>query len=198
MTHRVATPDPHHGAFSKTVFGFWLYLLSDFMLFATIFAAYAVLKNSTFGSVSTYDLLNLPSALLRTLVFLFSTYTIGIAGAYAHRNNKRMTVLFFLVTFVLGILFLWMQQIEFAGYIKEGHTWQGSAFLSMFYTLVGTHSLHLMFGLVWIVIFMIPVVREGITSRSLKRLTCLKMFWQFLNIIWVFIFTFVYLMGVIQ
>lgn len=196
MTHE-AYPDTHHDVYSKTVFGFWIYLLSDFMLFATLFAAYAVLHKSTFGGPSGEELFNLPRTLIQTLILLTSAFTVGLGGAMAHRKNKWGTFSFFLVTFILGIAFIWMMGTEFTYLSAQGHNWKSNAFLSMFYTLIGIHGLHLIIAILWIPILMIPMFREGITLISIKRFTCLRMFWQFLNIIWIFIFNLVYLLGVI-
>ncbi|MEM7175253.1 MAG: cytochrome c oxidase subunit 3 [Chlamydiota bacterium] len=196
-TYREKYPDSHHDTYSKTVFGFWLYLLSDFMLFATLFATYAVLRNSTFGGPSSHDLLHLPITLFQTLILLCSSFTIGLTGAAAHRRNKSYTIAFASITFLLGAVFLWMECIELSRLIAAGYGWQRSAFLSAFFTLIGTYGLHILFGLLWIAILILPVCFSGVTPVSIKRLTCLRMFWQFLNIIWVFIFTIVYLMGVI-
>lgn len=190
--------DNHHDeVYSKTVFGFWIYLLTDFILFGVLFATYLVLHKSTFGGPTSRDLFHLPFTLVQTLVLLVSTTTIGLGGAAAHRRNTISTVVLFVITFFLGVIFVWMGFFELSNFVKEGYTWAGSAFLSMFFTLIGTYSAHMLFALLWIILLMISVFREGITSSTLLRLTCLRMFWQFLNIIWIFIFTVVYLLGVI-
>lgn len=190
-------PDKHHDAYSRTVFGFWLYLLTDFVLFAVLFATYIVLQNSTFGGPSAKDLIDLPFTFIQSLVLLTSSFTIGLAGALAHRQNKKGTIIFFAITFLLGVAFLWMEFSRFSALISEGYTWKPSAFLSAFYTLIGTHALHMIFALLWVIVLIIPVCIYGVTPVSIKRLTCLRMFCQFLNVIWMFIFTFVYLAGVI-
>lgn len=198
VTAHEGSHDVHGEVYSKTVFGFWIYLLSDFMLFATIFAAYAVLSKNTFGGPTARDLFDLPFTMVQTVILLVSTFTVGLAGAFTHRRNKNATIALFLITLILGLGFTWMETTELSRLSAAGHTWQGSAFLSMFFTLIGTHVLHMFFALLWVIILIIPVCRKGITDVSLKRLTCLRMFWQFLNIVWVFIFTFVYLLGVIE
>jgi len=189
-------PDAYHDAYSKTVFGFWVYLLTDFILFGTLFASYSVLHNSTFGGPSARELFHLPCALVQTLILLVSSFTIGLAGASAHRRDKNWTLLLFGITFLLGIAFVGMQIAEFDRLINGGNSWQKSAFLSAYFTLVGTHGIHMLFAILWVIVLVLPVWRQGITPVDIRRLTCLKMFWQFLNIIWVFIFSFVYLMGV--
>jgi cytochrome o ubiquinol oxidase subunit III len=190
-------PDTHHDVYSKTIFGFWVYLMTDFILFATFFATYAVLHKSTYGGPSSKELFHLPFATTQTLILLTSSFTIGLAGAFAHRKNKKWTVILFLITFLLGIAFMGMEFSEFNRLIEQGDSWRRSAYLSAFFTLVGTHSIHLLFAMLWVIVLLIPVWREGITSVSIRRLTCLRMFWQFLNIIWVFIFTIVYVLGVV-
>lgn len=189
-------PDSYHDVYSKTVFGFWIYLLTDFVLFGTLFATHAVLQRGTFGGPSAADLFNLPYTFVQTLILLVSSFTIGMAGASAHRRHKKETLTFFGITFVLGIVFMGMMLYELAGYIHAGSGWQRSAFLSAYYTIVGTFAVHLLFALLWVLVLVLPVWRSSLTENAVRRLTCLKMFWQFLNIIWIFIFSFVYLMGV--
>lgn len=191
-------PDSHNDVYSKTVFGFWLYLLTDFMLFATIFAAYAVLQKSTFGGPTPREIFNLDYTLVQSLFLLGSAAAAGMGGAMAHRKQKGATVFYFLLTFILGAAFLWMMVGEFAHMTAHGLTWKTNAFLSTFYTLVGTHGAHMVFALLWIPVLLIPLMWEKeISPTSIKRITCLRMFWQFLNVMWIFIFNIVYLMGVI-
>jgi len=193
--HHEQYPDIFHGAYGRTIFGFWIYLMSDFILFGAFFATYMVLKDSTFGGPSARDLFHLPFSFVQTLVLLTSALTAGLGGASAHRKNKNLTLLYFGITFVLGLIFLWMQLDEFSNYVSAGNGWDKSAFLSGYFTLVGTHTLHIVFGLLWMIVLMVPVCLEGISHVSIRRLTCMRMFWQFLNIVWIFIFSFVYLLG---
>lgn len=188
-------PDTHHDVYSKTIFGFWLYLLTDFILFATLFATYAVLRHSTYGGPSAKELFDLPLTLIQTLILLVSGLTIGCSGAFAHRRDKNKTVAFLGLTFLLGIVFMGIQLTDFARLVGEGSSWQRSAFLSAFFTLVATFWLHVIFAILWIVVLTLPIWRYGLTSVSVKRITCLRMFWQFLNVVWIFVFTVVYLMG---
>jgi cytochrome o ubiquinol oxidase subunit III len=196
LAHEMS-PDTHHDPYSKTVFGFWVFLMSDFILFGTLFATYAVLNGGTYGGPSAGELFSLPFNLAQTLVLLLCSFVSGLAGAAAHRRRRNWTLALFGLTFVLGALFLGMMLTEFSGLIAAGHAWHQSAFLSAYFTLVGTHGVHLLFGLLWIPVLLIPVWKEGIGHATLRRLTCLRMFWQFLNIVWIFIFSFVYLMGAI-
>lgn len=189
-------PDSHHDAYSKTLFGFWIYLITDFMMFTTLFATYSVLHSHTFGGPSGRELFNLPYTLAQTCILLVSSFTIGLGGVFAHRNHKSCTIVFFIITFLLGIAFMEMEVGEFARLISGGNSWDKSAFLSIFFTLVGVHGVHMIFALLWVIVFIVPVCLYGLTPVSIKRLTCLRMFWQFLNVVWIFIFSIVYLMGV--
>jgi cytochrome o ubiquinol oxidase subunit III len=186
-------PDTHHGIHTRTIFGFWLYLLTDFILFASFFATYAVLYKGTYGGPSGRELFHLPVVLLQTFILLTSSFTSGLAGALAHRKNKMGTIILFFITFLLGLAFTWMEFDEFARFVHEGNSWKKSAFLSAFFTLVGAHGIHMCFAMLWVFVLLIPVFREGLTSVNIRRLTCLRMFWQFLNVVWVFIFTMVYM-----
>lgn len=190
-------PDPHHDTYSKTVFGFWLFIITDFMLFATILVMYAVLQNSTFGGPSSKELFSIHHALVQTLVLLVSAATAGLGGVYAHRKEKSLSLGLFVITFALGVLFLGMEISEFLRLVQSGDSWHNSAFLSAYFTLVGTHVFHVVFGLLWFVVLLLPVVVQGLTDVNVRRLTCLRMFWQFVNVVWVFIFTVVYLLGAI-
>lgn len=198
MTHPVDHenfPDTHHDTYSKTIFGFWLFLLTDFILFATLFASYAVLQHNTYGGPSGRELFNLSYTLIQTLILLTCSFTSGIAGVFAHRKQANWSMIFFAVTFLLGIAFIGMELNEFSRFIEGNNDWKRSGYLSAYFTVVGTHGLHVIFALLWIIVLLLPVYRYGITPVNLRRLNCLKMFWQFLNVIWAFIFTIVYLMG---
>lgn len=198
MSHTHETyPDTHHDSYSKTTFGFWVYLLTDFMFLATIFASYIVLCKNTFGGLTPRDIFTLPYATIQTLVMLCAAFTSGLAGAYLHRRSKGGTLFFFFLTFLIGLVFLGMMGHEFSHIFAAGYSWKSTAFLSMYFTLIGMIGLHVIIGLLWMIILIIPVFKQGITAVSLKRLTCLRMFWQFINFVWVLIFTFVYVLGVI-
>jgi cytochrome o ubiquinol oxidase subunit III len=183
-------------SYSKTVFGFWLYLLSDFVLFATFFATYLVLRDSTFGGPSAKDLLPLWYTFVQTLLLLSCSLTSGIADVMSHRKNKSGTLIFWGLTFLLGLIFTWMMFSGFASLIQEGNGWQKSGFLSSYFTLVGTHAFHMVFALLWIFVLLPPIFLYGVTDRDIRRLTCLRMFWQFLGIIWVTLYAMIYLVGV--
>ena len=187
----------HQGTYSKTIFGFWLYILTDFMLFATIFATYAVLKGNTFGGPTQQDLFDFEYTTIQTFIFLFSTFTIGIGNVYAHQKKWKGTILFYLVSFILGLTFLLLELHELSRFTLAGSGLSQNAFASSFFSLIGIFLLHLILGLLWVIILIIPVLKKRVSDTSILRLTCLKMFWQFLNVIWVFIYTIVYLLGII-
>lgn len=180
---------------TKTLSGFWIYLMTDLVLFATLFATYAVLRKNTFGGEGPAELFSLPYVLVETLVLLTSSFTAGLGMLAVYRREARSVLAWFGITFILGAIFLGMEINEFAHLVSEGHSWQASAFLSAFFTLVGTHGAHITAGLIWMAFLMVHVMRRGITASNTKRLALLAMFWHFLDIVWIFIFTFVFLMG---
>ncbi|HEX7259878.1 MAG TPA: cytochrome o ubiquinol oxidase subunit III [Candidatus Saccharimonadia bacterium] len=180
---------------AKTLFGFWIYLMTDCILFASLFATYAVLHNNTFGGPSGQELFSLPFVLSETIILLVSSFTCGLGLLAAHRGEKHQVIGWFIITFLLGSAFLALELTEFTHLVNEGYSWQRSGFLSAFFTLVGTHGLHIATGLFWIVVMMIRVAKTGLTVVNKRRLTVLSLFWHFLDIVWIFIFTIVYLMG---
>jgi len=190
-TEQVAADD-------KTLFGFWVYLMTDCVVFASLFATYAVLHNSTAGGPSGKDLFDLPFVLAETLLLLTSSFTCGLGALAARRGDKAQVIAWFAITFLLGLSFLTMELTEFSHLAHEGNSWQRSGFLSAFFTLVGTHGLHISAGLIWIGVSLRQVMQRGLTTPILRRLTLLSMFWHFLDVIWIFIFTIVYLLGVAQ
>ena len=179
------------------VFGFWVYLMSDGVLFAGLFAAYAVLQNATFGGPSAADIFSLPFVLTETLILLTSSFTVGLALLAAHHHKKNLALSALFVTLLLGLTFLGMEVQEFSHLIAAGEGPSRSAFLSAFFTLVGTHGLHVFFGSLWMLVLMAHIIFKGLTSATVRKLTIVSLFWHFLDIIWIFIFTFVYLMGAI-
>lgn len=199
-THQHQPGHDHHEAdlelYDRTLFGFWIYILTDCILFSILFATYAVLHNGTFGGPNAKDLFSLPFALVETLLLLTSSFLCGLAMLAAHKKDKNKVLALFSATFLLGAIFLTMELIEFTELVNAGHTWQTSAFLSAFFTLVATHGLHISFGLLWIAVMLYLVWKRGLTSSTHRRLACLSLFWHFLDVIWIFIFTFVYLLGV--
>ncbi|HSX28595.1 MAG TPA: cytochrome o ubiquinol oxidase subunit III [Candidatus Saccharimonadales bacterium] len=183
---------------SKTLFGFWTYLMTDCVLFASLFATYAVLRNNTFGGPSGSSLFNMPYVLAETLILLTSSFTCGLALVAARSQKSTQVLVWFGLTFLLGATFLTLEITEFRHLAIEGNNWQRSGFLSAFFTLVGTHGLHIAIGLMWMAVTLSQVVSRGLTRNVVRRLTMLSMFWHFLDVIWIFIFTIVYLLGVVQ
>lgn len=181
---------------NKTLFGFWLYLMTDCVLFAALFACYAVLHNNTFGGPRGSEIFSMPYILAETLLLLSSSFTCGIAMLAAHKNQKKIVIYALAATFLLGLSFLLMELYEFRQLVLDGHSWRQSAFLSSYFTLVGTHGLHITIGLFWMIVVGVQVYIKGIKEFTVKRLGLLSLFWHFLDIIWIFIFTVVYLMGV--
>lgn len=190
-------PDPHQDIYSKHVLGFWLYLMTDCLIFATLFTAYAVLHSQTFGGPSSKDIFSLRDAFHETLLLLFSTVTCGFAMLYSLKNNVKGVIGWLIATFLLGAGFIAMELTEFTHLVHEGNSWTRSAFLSSFFTLVGTHGLHVTFGLLWMLVMIFQVAFQGINTDTFRRLVIFSLFWHFLDFVWIFIFTFVYLMGVI-
>lgn len=196
MTHESAQyPDTHHDVSSNTIFGFWLYLMTDFILFATFFAAFAVLRNNTFGGPSAKELFSLPFALAQTLVLLISSLTCGMASLAIVRNDKKSLYGWYAATFLLGSCFLAMMYTDFSHLIASGNSWSRNAFLSSYFTLVGLHGIHIVVGLLFMIFFLAQVRIRGLIPVTIRRLSCLKMFWFFSYIVWVFMFTIVYLLG---
>lgn len=188
-------PDTHHDVSSNTIFGFWIYLMTDCVMFASFFAAYAVLQTNTFGGVGVRDLVNLPFALAQTMILLASSFSCGAAMLFAPKKRLWPLVAWFATTFLLGALFMAMQSLELARLISLGITWKKSAFLSAYYTLIGTHGMHILVGLGLMILFIIQLLQRGFTVAVLRRLTCLRIYWQFVYLIWIFTFTIVYLIG---
>jgi cytochrome o ubiquinol oxidase subunit III len=181
----------------RVMFGFWVYLMTDLLMFAVLFAVYAVLHASTLGSPSGRELFSPSLALAETLILLTSSFTAGLGMIAARRGVKKQVLLWFGVTFALGLLFLGLELKEFAEFIHEGHTLRTNAFLSSFFVLVGTHGLHITSGLLWMGITLMYVKVRGLNKHLVRKLALLSLFWHFLDIVWIFIFTVVYLMAFI-
>jgi cytochrome o ubiquinol oxidase subunit 3 len=177
-------------------FGFWIFLLSDIVMFSALFAAYAVLVRATAGGPTGAQLFNQVSVAIETACLLASSYTCGLMSLAVNARRQAATYLFALVTFALGAAFLTLEIREFAGMIAVGATPQSSAFLSAFFTLVGCHGLHVTAGLVWLAVMMAQVAIRGFRASVERRLLCFSLFWHALDIVWVWLFTVVYLMGV--
>ncbi len=177
-------------------YGFWIFLLSDFVLFSGLFAAYAVLSGNAAGGPTGAELFDLRNVFIETMCLLFSSYTCGLGALSAERRQPQRFLIFSVFTFVLGAAFLVIEAREFARMVSEGAGPSRSAFLSSFFTLVGTHGVHVTGGLIFLVYMMAQVVAKGLRGPVLRRLLCFSLFWHALDIIWVGVFTLVYLMGV--
>lgn len=179
----------------RVTFGFWVYLMSDCVLFAGLFATYTVLHTSTFGGPGVDSIVRLHYVATETLLLLASSFTVGLAVLAAHAGKKKQTLVALAATLLLGLGFLGMELGEFITLAGEGSGPGRSAFLSSFFTLLGTHGLHVALGAVWMLVLMAHVAYRGLAAGTTRKLMCLALFWHFLDIIWIFIFTFVYLMG---
>jgi cytochrome o ubiquinol oxidase subunit 3 len=195
--HHVEHHDEHHDTSGNTLFGFWIYLMTDCILFASVFATYAVLYMNTDGGVSGKDIFELDFVLMETAALLISSITYGLAMICAKHQKKVATLVWLLITFALGCAFIAMEVSEFSHLIEHGNGPDRSAFLSAFFALVGMHGLHVTAGLIWMLIMMVEVLTTGLGHRSITRLSCLSLFWHFLDIVWVCVFTVVYLLGVL-
>jgi cytochrome o ubiquinol oxidase subunit III len=179
-------------------YGFWIFLLSDIIMFSALFATYAVLSNATAGGPKGADLFNQTRVAIETACLLASSYTCGMMTLAARAEHRIGTYLGAAVTFALGAAFLSLEISEFASMAAQGATPQRSAFLSAFFTLVGCHGLHVSIGLLWLVVMMAQVAARGFRPTVRRRLLCFGLFWHTLDIIWVGIFTVVYLVGIVS
>ena len=190
--------DPHeHPSGGSTMLGFWLYLMSDCLIFAMLFAAYGVYGGSYAGGPTARELFELPLVAVNTTMLLLSSITYGFAMISADERKQGAVLSWLAITALFGAAFLAIELYEFSNLIHEGAGPQRSAFLSSFFTLVGTHGLHVTFGLIWLGTLMVQVSRRGLVDANLRRLQCLSLFWHFLDVIWIGVFTFVYLMGML-
>ena len=176
-------------------YGFWIFLLSDIIMFSALFAAYAVLSGNTAGGPTGAELFDLRNVFIETACLLFSSYACGLMALSAERRQQDRFYGFAVCTFVLGAAFLFIEVSEFARMIGEGAGPSRSAFLSAFFTLVGMHGAHVTSGLLWLVYLLAQVAAKGLRPRVLRRLLCFSLFWHALDIVWVGVFTLVYLMG---
>jgi cytochrome o ubiquinol oxidase subunit 3 len=193
--HAVAHHHEHHDDGSKTTLGFWIYLMSDCLIFSGLFATFAVLQHHTAGGPDGKELFDLSYVLVETMLLLISSFTFGVAMLNLYAGNKSKVIAWLLITFLFGAGFVGMEINEFMHLIHEGNGPGRSAFLSAFFTLIGTHGLHVTFGLIWILVMMHQVKTFGLDGIAKRRLSCLSLFWHFLDIVWICVFTFVYLFG---
>ncbi|SDW79812.1 cytochrome c oxidase subunit 3 [Marininema mesophilum] len=177
------------------ILGIWLLIGAETVLFACLFGTYLALKGSNMNGPTTEELFQIPMVAAATLILLTSSLTsvLGVVGM--HQKNVKKVMLWFGITVLLGAAFLGLEIYEFIEYVHEGHTFTGSAFGSAFYTLIGTHGSHVLFGITWITCLMIQVARRGLTLETTPKLFVASLYWHFVDVVWVFIFTVVYLMG---
>lgn len=199
--HVIEDPHAHaeheHHPETGTNLGFWIYLMSDCLIFAILFATHAVLGRNYAAGPSPADLFDLKLILIATFMLLFSSITYGFAMLNSYKHNVRGTIVWLLVTGLFGLAFLGIELYEFQHLAHLEATPQRSAFLSSFFTLVGTHGLHVTFGLIWLVTLVFQLKKHGLNPANSRRLMCLSMFWHFLDVIWIGVFSYVYLMGVV-
>ncbi|OBZ15661.1 MULTISPECIES: cytochrome o ubiquinol oxidase subunit III [Bacillales] len=212
MAHAVSTPagahgghgaghggghhDDHHDQESMKLFGFWLFLITDVILFGTLFATYVVLRLNTDGGPTGAELLEMNGIIISTFILLTSSFTSGIAVLEMNKGNKRGLILWLAITAVLGASFVFLEVNEFMHLVHEGATIGTSAYWSAFFVLVGTHGLHVSLGLVWMVALILQLSRRGITPVTKRKVNIISLYWHFLDVVWIFVFTIVYLMGV--
>jgi cytochrome o ubiquinol oxidase subunit III len=177
-------------------YGFWIFILSDIVMFSALFAAYAVLSGNTAGGPTGAELFDLRNVFILTMSLLFSSFTCGLGALFAERGQPERFLVFAALTFALGAAFLFIEITEFVGMISKGAGPSRSAFLSAFFTLVGMHGTHVAVGLIWLIYMMAQVVAKGLRAAVLRRLLCFSLFWHALDIVWVGVMTLVYLMGV--
>lgn len=183
---------------NKMLFGFWIYIMTDCVLFASLFATYAVLHNNVYNGPGGAQIFKLPYVLGETLLLLTSSFSCGLATISLQNRSKRKVISYFILTFILGLGFIVMELNEFHNLVLAHESWRRSGFLSAYFTLVGTHGLHVIVGLIWIAVMITRVSISGLTNNIVRRLKMLAIFWHFLDVIWIFIFTIVYLLGALH
>jgi cytochrome o ubiquinol oxidase subunit 3 len=176
-------------------FGLWVYIMSDCVLFASLFAAYAVLHTATAGGPAAAELFDRRFVLIETLILLTSSFTCGLALLAVRAKNAFGTWLALIATLALGLSFLGMELHEFGNLVAAGHSWRASAFLSSFFTLVGTHGLHVLLGSLWLLVLLLQLALRGVSQQTAQRVVYFSLFWHFLDIVWICVFSLVYLLG---
>jgi cytochrome o ubiquinol oxidase subunit III len=193
--HTTALTADERGRDATVVFGFWMYLMTDLVLFASLFAVYAVLRGPQFGGANELGIFNMPYVLIETLALLTSSFACGLAMLAARDQKVRATITWLCATFVLGALFVGMEATEFARLAASGDGPSKDGLLSAYFTLVGTHGTHVTVGLLWLLALVIAIAKRGLSRGNMRKLALFSLFWHFLDIVWIFIFTIVYLTG---
>jgi cytochrome o ubiquinol oxidase subunit 3 len=186
----------HHDLESLKTLGFWIFLMTDVIIFGCLFAVYAVLRNNTAGGPTPEELFKMPGVIAETFILLTSSFTSGLAVLAMHAGKRNQLIGWLAVTFELGAAFITLEVTEFIDMVHEGATIATSGFLSGFFTLVGTHGLHVSIGLVWMIGLMLQLRKRGITNVTKRKVEVLSLYWHFLDVVWIFVLTVVYLMGV--
>ncbi|GGI97225.1 cytochrome bo(3) ubiquinol oxidase subunit 3 [Alicyclobacillus cellulosilyticus] len=188
----------HHDEDALRIFGFWIFLTSDLILFACLFATYVILSNHTGSGPTPADMFDVPAFTAETIILLTSSFTCGLATFAMHHGRRGLMLTWLIVTLLLGLAFVGLEASEFTRNALAGATMQRSAFLSAFYTLVGTHGCHVSFGILWMTSILIQAWRKGLAGEIPGKVFIVGLYWHFLDVVWVFIFTVVYLMGVMR
>ncbi|MFD0590489.1 cytochrome o ubiquinol oxidase subunit III [Paenibacillus sp. GCM10027627] len=186
----------HHDQEEMKTFGFWLFLITDVILFGTLFATFVVLRLNTAGGPTGEELIQMPGIILSTFILLTSSFTSGIALLEMNRGNKKGLITWLVITALLGASFIYLEVSEFIHLVHEGANIGTSAYWSAFFTLVGTHGLHVTVGLVWMTALILQIRKRGITPVTKRKVNIISLYWHFLDVVWIFVFTIVYLMGV--
>ncbi|ALP37547.1 cytochrome o ubiquinol oxidase subunit III [Paenibacillus sp. IHB B 3084] len=186
----------HHDPQELKMLGFWIFLVTDVILFSTLFATYVVLRNNTAGGPGGAELFNMTGVIIETFLLLTSSFTSGLAVLAMNKGSMKGLINWLIVTAILGLGFIGFEVYEFVEMVHEGANFGTSAFLSAFFTLVGTHGLHVSLGLVWMIGLMFQLKKRGLTSETKGKVSALSLYWHFLDAVWIFLLTVVYLMGV--
>lgn len=190
--------EEHHDQEQLRILGFWMFLITDLLLFASLFATYLVLRMHTAGGPSGKELFEMPGVITETFALLTSSFTSGLAVHEMRKGNRNRLIGWIIVTMILGMVFVGLEINEFVKMVHDGATMQHSAFLSAFFTLVGTHGAHVTFGLFWMTAIIIQLLRHGITTTTTRKVFIVSLYWHFLDVVWVFLFTVVYLLGMVM
>ncbi|WKU22015.1 cytochrome (ubi)quinol oxidase subunit III [Priestia megaterium] len=198
MAYATAHHEEHHHEHDEEikVMGFWLFLVTDCILFGALFATYAVLVNHTVGGLTGKGFFEVPGFVSETFILLTSSFTSGLAVLSMHKGKIKPLIGWLIVTLLLGVCFVGLEIHEFQTMVHEGATISTSAFFTAFYTLVSTHGLHVSVGIIWMISITIQLKRYGITSVTKRKVTIISLYWHFLDAVWIFLYTVVYLMGV--
>ncbi|QDP41044.1 cytochrome aa3 quinol oxidase subunit III [Radiobacillus deserti] len=180
------------------ILGFWIFLGAEIVLFSTLFASYFVLEMNTAGGPTQEELFKIKDVMIETMLLLTSSFTCGLAIHQMRENKLKGLISWMIVTLLLGLGFIYMEVTEFIHYVHEGATIQTSGFLSAFFTLLGTHGLHVSLGIGWIILLLIQLARRGLTPVTARKTFIASLYWHFLDVVWIFIFTFVYLKGMVM